>query len=120
MLSDADQMRKLSSTPPKRPQANCILPIIALAVPARAPCLDIASAIAFGPVKPMPEIAKNSPNITSHKGAAGIKPAINTIMAPVTCTSEPAFNRLVISTRDVKCLFKDDINIMPKAFNPKA
>ncbi|SSS06223.1 Uncharacterised protein [Acinetobacter baumannii] len=78
----------------------------------------MARAMAFGPVKPIPEIAKNSPNITSHKGAAEIKPAINTILAPVTCTIEPAFKRLVISTRVVKCLFKDDINIMPKAFSP--
>ena len=118
ILSDADQTRKLRSKPPNNPQANCILPIIALAVPARAPCLDIASAIAFGPVNPIPEIAKNSHNITSHKGAIGIKPAINTMLAPVTCTIEPAFKRLVISTRVVKCLFNDDISIMPKALRP--
>ena len=52
-------------TPPSKPQANCILPMMALAVPALAPCFDMAKAIALGPVKPIPETARNKPDTTT-------------------------------------------------------
>lgn len=69
-------------TPPNKPQVNCTLPIMALAVPALAPCFDMANAIALGPVKPIPETTRNKPDINSQSGAWFIKPALTTINAP--------------------------------------
>jgi hypothetical protein len=82
IFNDAFQIKKFRITPPNKPHANCILPIIALAVPARAPCLDIAKAIAFGPVNPIPDTTKNKPNINIHNGALCIDPANTTHTAP--------------------------------------
>ena len=56
---------------------------MALAVPARAPCSDMAKAIALGPVKPKPDTVKNKPTIIIANDACGNKPLSSTITAPV-------------------------------------
>ena len=84
IFKSADQSRKLRITPQSRPQPNCILPIIALAVPARAPCSDIAIAMAFGPVKPIAATARNIPAQTIYKGACFMLPATRYQQQPHT------------------------------------
>ena len=93
IFKSADQTKKFRITPQSKPHANCILPIIALAVPARAPCSDIAIAIAFGPVKPIAATAKNIPAHTTDKGADAMLPAINSKITPNNCKALPNFKR---------------------------
>ncbi len=57
--SEAQPVKKLSSIPPNQATGRiAALPIIALAVPARAPCFAMASDMALGPVKPIPATTK--------------------------------------------------------------
>ena len=120
MFSNELQIRKFNRIPPSKPQANCMLPIIALAVPARAPCSDMARAIALGPVKPIPETAKNMPIKTTHNGLVAINPETNKIVAPISCNMPPIFSRRITEKCCANRLFKVDSSIIPKAFSPKA
>ena len=80
-------------TPPNKPSENCTLPMIALAVPARAPCLDIANAIEFGPVKPIPATVINKPIMTINNDGSASQLTINSIEDPITCIDPPICKR---------------------------
>ena len=93
IFNNALQNIKFKINPPIRPQANCKLPINALAVPARAPCFDIAKAIAFGPVKPIPETVRNIPNMTQTNGVLSNSAAISKTTTPNNCIYAPSLKR---------------------------